>query len=43
MSLVRRGTVYGTLMNFRAELDALGDAMQQPPYNAPPQAPVRSP
>ena len=40
MSLVRRGTVYGTLMNFRAELDALGDAMQQPPYKAPPQAPV---
>ena len=40
MSLVRRGTVYGTLMNFRGELDALGDAMNQPPYKAPPQAPV---
>jgi 5-oxopent-3-ene-1,2,5-tricarboxylate decarboxylase / 2-hydroxyhepta-2,4-diene-1,7-dioate isomerase len=40
MSLVRRGTVYGTLMNFRGELDALGDAMKQPPYKAPPQAPV---
>jgi 5-oxopent-3-ene-1,2,5-tricarboxylate decarboxylase/2-hydroxyhepta-2,4-diene-1,7-dioate isomerase len=32
--------VYGTLMNFRSELDALGDKMKQPPYNAPPQAPV---
>ena len=40
MSLVRRGTVYGTLMNFRGELEALGDAMNQPPYKAPPQAPV---
>ena len=40
MSLVRRGTVYGTLMNFRGGLDALGDAMNQPPYKAPPQAPV---
>ena len=40
MSLVRRGTVYGTLMNFRGELDALGDKMKQPPYKAPPQAPV---
>lgn len=40
MSLVRRGTVYGTLMNFRGELEALGDRMNQPPYKAPPQAPV---
>src|SRR3954465_4220609 len=40
MSLVRRGTVYGTLMNFRGELDTLGDKVKQPPYNAPPQAPV---
>ena len=40
MSLVRRGTVYGTLMNFRGELDALGDRMNQDPYKAPPQAPV---
>ena len=40
MSPIRRGTVYGTLMNFRSELDALGDKMKQPPYNAPPQAPV---
>ena len=40
MSLVKRGTVYGTLMNFRGELEALGDKMNQPPYQAPPQAPV---
>src|SRR3954464_1130105 len=40
MSLVRRGTVYGTLMNFRGELDALGDKMKEAPYKAPPQAPV---
>jgi 5-oxopent-3-ene-1,2,5-tricarboxylate decarboxylase/2-hydroxyhepta-2,4-diene-1,7-dioate isomerase len=40
MSLVRRGTVYGTLMNFRGELDALGDRMKEAPYQAPPQAPV---
>jgi 5-oxopent-3-ene-1,2,5-tricarboxylate decarboxylase/2-hydroxyhepta-2,4-diene-1,7-dioate isomerase len=40
MSLVRRGTVYGTLMNFRGELDALGDRMKEAPYKAPPQAPV---
>ena len=40
MSLVKRGTVYGTLMNFRGELDALGDKVNQPPYQAPPKAPV---
>jgi 5-oxopent-3-ene-1,2,5-tricarboxylate decarboxylase/2-hydroxyhepta-2,4-diene-1,7-dioate isomerase len=40
MTLARRGTVYGTLMNFRGELDALGAAMNEPPYKAPPQAPV---
>ena len=40
MSLVKRGTVYGTLMNFRGELDALGDKMNAPPYKAPPKAPV---
>jgi 5-oxopent-3-ene-1,2,5-tricarboxylate decarboxylase / 2-hydroxyhepta-2,4-diene-1,7-dioate isomerase len=33
-------TVYGSLMHHRAELSALGDAAYQPPYNAPPQAPV---
>lgn len=40
MSLVKRGTVYGTLMNFRGELDALGGKVNEPPYQAPPQAPV---
>jgi 5-oxopent-3-ene-1,2,5-tricarboxylate decarboxylase/2-hydroxyhepta-2,4-diene-1,7-dioate isomerase len=40
MSQVRRGTVYGTLMNFRGELDALGDKMNEAPYKAPPRAPV---
>ncbi|HEX7890904.1 MAG TPA: fumarylacetoacetate hydrolase family protein [Ramlibacter sp.] len=40
MNTLRRGTVYGTLMNFRAELEALGDQVNQPPYKAPPSAPV---
>jgi 5-oxopent-3-ene-1,2,5-tricarboxylate decarboxylase / 2-hydroxyhepta-2,4-diene-1,7-dioate isomerase len=40
MSLIKRGTVYGTLMNFRGELDALGSKMNEPPYKAPPNAPV---
>lgn len=40
MSLVNRGTVYGTLMNFRGELEALGDRMNEPPYQGPPKAPV---
>lgn len=35
-----RGTVYGTLLNFRAELKALAPQMTQPPYKAPPNAPV---
>ena len=34
------GTVYGTLLNFRAEREALAQQMTQPPYKAPPQAPV---
>jgi 5-oxopent-3-ene-1,2,5-tricarboxylate decarboxylase/2-hydroxyhepta-2,4-diene-1,7-dioate isomerase len=34
------GAVYGTLMNFRSEHEALGVAMDQPPYKAPPRAPV---
>jgi 5-oxopent-3-ene-1,2,5-tricarboxylate decarboxylase/2-hydroxyhepta-2,4-diene-1,7-dioate isomerase len=34
------GTVYGTLLNFRAEAEALAPQMTQPPYKAPPQAPV---
>jgi 5-oxopent-3-ene-1,2,5-tricarboxylate decarboxylase / 2-hydroxyhepta-2,4-diene-1,7-dioate isomerase len=40
MSLVPMGTVYGTLLNFRGELEALGDQVMQPPYKAPPKAPV---
>jgi 5-oxopent-3-ene-1,2,5-tricarboxylate decarboxylase / 2-hydroxyhepta-2,4-diene-1,7-dioate isomerase len=40
MTLVNRGTVYGTLMNFQGELDALGTQMNEPPYKAPPNAPV---
>ena len=35
-----RGTVYGTLLNFRGELAALGEKANAPPYKAPPQAPV---
>ncbi|TAG26923.1 MAG: hypothetical protein EAZ37_07205 [Burkholderiales bacterium] len=33
-------TVYGSLMHHRAELAALGDAVNEPPYNSPPNAPV---
>lgn len=40
MSFRLNGTVYGTLLNFRGEYEALGEAMHQPPYKAPPQAPV---
>jgi 5-oxopent-3-ene-1,2,5-tricarboxylate decarboxylase/2-hydroxyhepta-2,4-diene-1,7-dioate isomerase len=34
------GTVYGTLLNHRSAIAALGEAVNQPPYNAPPKAPV---
>ena len=34
------GTVYGTLLNDRAALDALGDLVNAAPYKAPPKAPV---
>ncbi len=34
------GTVYGVLANDPALVAALGDAVHQPPYKAPPQAPV---
>ena len=34
------GTVYGVLMNHRAALAALGEAVSQPPYMAAPKAPV---
>jgi 5-oxopent-3-ene-1,2,5-tricarboxylate decarboxylase / 2-hydroxyhepta-2,4-diene-1,7-dioate isomerase len=35
-----RGTVVGTLLNTHSALAALGDAVNAPPYLAPPQAPV---
>lgn len=34
------GAVYGTLLNDRAALEALGEAMSAPPYKAPPRAPI---
>jgi 5-oxopent-3-ene-1,2,5-tricarboxylate decarboxylase/2-hydroxyhepta-2,4-diene-1,7-dioate isomerase len=34
------GAVYGTLLNHRSALAALGQAVHQPPYHAPPNAPV---
>ena len=34
------GAVYGTLLNFRQELEALGDKVNQPPYGGMPTAPV---
>ena len=34
------GAVYGVLLNFKSELAALGDAVNRPPYKAPPRAPV---
>ena len=40
MSFPAMGTVYGTLMNFRGELQALGPKMNEAPYKAPPKAPV---
>ncbi|WP_321818015.1 MULTISPECIES: fumarylacetoacetate hydrolase family protein [unclassified Paraburkholderia] len=34
------GAVYGTLLNDRHALDALGDAVNAAPYKAPPRAPI---
>jgi len=34
------GTVYGTLLNFRAEWDVLAPHMHAAPYKAPPEAPI---
>ena len=39
-TFIPTGTVYGTLLNFKAELAAMQPQMNQPPYKAPPQAPV---
>ncbi len=40
MSFLPTGTVYGTLLNFPGEHDAMAPRMHEPPYKAPPQAPV---
>jgi 5-oxopent-3-ene-1,2,5-tricarboxylate decarboxylase / 2-hydroxyhepta-2,4-diene-1,7-dioate isomerase len=34
------GAVYGALLNHRSALEALGESVNQPPYKAPPGAPV---
>lgn len=34
------GTVVGALLNYRGELDALGDTLSAPPYQALPKAPI---
>lgn len=34
------GTVYGVALNFHGALDALGEAINAPPYKAPPKAPI---
>ena len=39
-NVARRGTVYGTLLNHRDALAALGDAVNEPPYKAAPKAPI---
>ncbi|MES2362919.1 MAG: fumarylacetoacetate hydrolase family protein [Pseudomonadota bacterium] len=40
MSYLPTGTVYGVLLNFQGEMQALAPQMRQAPYKAPPQAPV---
>ncbi|PYZ94832.1 4-hydroxyphenylacetate isomerase [Salipaludibacillus keqinensis] len=34
------GTIYGTALNYKGELAAMGDNLKEAPYNAPPIAPV---
>ena len=34
------GTAYGAMLNVRQQLEALGEALNQPPYARPPEAPV---
>ncbi|WP_249292029.1 fumarylacetoacetate hydrolase family protein [Metabacillus flavus] len=34
------GTVYGTVLNYKGELELLGDAVHEPPYKKTPAAPV---
>ena len=40
MNLDTLGTVYGTLLNFRGEVQAWASKMDEAPYKAPPRAPV---
>lgn len=40
MSIPALRTVYGTLLNFRGEVDAWAPKMTETPYKAPPKAPV---
>jgi 5-oxopent-3-ene-1,2,5-tricarboxylate decarboxylase / 2-hydroxyhepta-2,4-diene-1,7-dioate isomerase len=40
VSFIPNGTVYGTLLNFCGELEALGAKMNEPPYKGPPKAPA---
>ena len=40
MSFLPTGTVYGVLLNFRAEVEAMSPQMSAPPYQAAPKAPV---
>ena len=37
---VGRGMVYGVILNDRPTLDGLGPALSEPPYGAPPKAPI---
>lgn len=34
------GTVYGAMLNVRQQIEDLGEALSQPPYGKPPEAPV---
>ncbi|HHW37708.1 MAG TPA: 4-hydroxyphenylacetate isomerase [Bacillales bacterium] len=34
------GTIYGTLLNYQGAMEALGEAVNEDPYKAPPKAPV---
>ncbi|MBS4171767.1 fumarylacetoacetate hydrolase family protein [Bacillus sp. FJAT-49736] len=34
------GTIYGTLLNYKGELENLGDIVKEAPYNNPPKAPI---
>lgn len=34
------GNVYGTLLNYKGELEAMNEQLNQPPYNVPPKGPI---